>query len=161
DFTKLSAGRLVLGQQPENVQQLVDDALAIIEPLAKAKQLRIERELSAGALSVQCDRERIQQVLANILANAVKVTNSGGSVRLLAEREGSCVRFAIADTGPGIAEEELAHVFERYWQARRTASRGTGLGLAIARGIVNAHGGRIWAESRLGEGSTFLFTLPI
>jgi len=99
-------------------------------------------------------------VLANLGGNAVKFTPAGGKVVLRAECQGDGVRVSCADTGPGIAAEDLPHVFDRFWQARSTRRAGAGLGLAIARGIVEAHGGDIAAESTLGQGSTFSFTLP-
>jgi signal transduction histidine kinase len=99
------------------------------------------------------------QVLANLGGNAVKFTPAGGAVELRAEREADAVRVSCTDTGPGIAAEDLPHVFDRFWQARSTRRAGAGLGLAIAKGIVEAHGGEITAESTPGEGSTFSFTL--
>jgi signal transduction histidine kinase len=103
----------------------------------------------------------VHQVLSNLVGNAIKFTPAGGrvtlSAELAAERE---VRFAVADTGAGIPPEQLPHVFGQFWQGRRTDRRGIGLGLAIAKGIVEAHGGRIWVESQVGVGSNFYFTLP-
>jgi CheY-like chemotaxis protein len=99
-------------------------------------------------------------VFGNLIGNAVKFSPPAGVVTVRAEARGDEVRFAIADQGPGIAAEELPHIFERFWQARRTAHLGTGLGLSIAEGIVAAHGGRIWAESTPGAGTTMFFTLP-
>jgi len=110
---------------------------------------------------VLCDRDRVMRVLGNLLSNAAKFTSEGGNVTVtLAREEGFC-KVSIADTGAGIDADALPHVFERFWQADSAARRGTGLGLAIAKGIVEAHGGRIWAESELGRGSTFHFTLPL
>jgi signal transduction histidine kinase len=99
-------------------------------------------------------------VLANLLANAIKFTPAGGTVLLRVEPVGQDVRFSVVDTGSGIPGHQLEAVFERFWQARSEDRRGLGLGLYISRGIVEAHGGRIWAESQPGEGSTFSFTLP-
>ena len=105
--------------------------------------------------------ERILQVMANLVSNAIKVTPAGGSITLSAEAREQHVLFTVSDTGPGIAEQDLRHLFERYWRSEETHYRGTGLGLAIARGIVDAHEGRISVESRLGHGSAFFFTIPI
>jgi signal transduction histidine kinase len=109
---------------------------------------------------VSADRERTLQVLSNLLGNAIKFTPEGGSIALRAEPADEFVQFSVSDTGPGIRAEDLAHIFERYWQATRTAALGTGLGLAIVKGIVEAHGGTIRVETRAGVGSTFHFTLP-
>uniref|UniRef100_UPI00398A23EB sensor histidine kinase n=1 Tax=Mycetocola sp. TaxID=1871042 RepID=UPI00398A23EB len=99
--------------------------------------------------------------LSNLVGNALKFTPAGGSVRVGAGAEGESVRFWVSDTGKGIDPEHLPHLFERFWQARRGDRQGLGLGLSIAKAIVDAHGGRIWAESTPGTGSTFFFTLPI
>jgi signal transduction histidine kinase len=107
---------------------------------------------------VPLDRERVQQVLSNVVGNALQFTARGGSVTVRTTLEPDHARVEVRDDGPGIAPEDLPHVFDRFWKSG--SRRGTGLGLAIARGIVEAHGGRIWVESRLGEGSTFVFTLP-
>jgi signal transduction histidine kinase len=109
---------------------------------------------------VWADRDRVFQVILNLLGNAIKFTPEGGTIVLSAERRDADVLFTVTDTGPGISAEDLAHIFDRYW--RKPASRigGSGLGLSIAKGIVEAHGGRIWAESVPGAGSRFYFVLP-
>ncbi|MBD0320237.1 MAG: ATP-binding protein [Gemmatimonadetes bacterium] len=107
-----------------------------------------------------CLPSRVLRVLSNLLGNTVKFTPPGGSSTVSAAPTGDAVLFSVADTGAGIAAKHLPHLFDRYWQARRGEKEGLGLGLSIARGIVEAHGGRIWAESTPGEGATFHFTLP-
>jgi signal transduction histidine kinase len=107
------------------------------------------------------DPDRLHQVFTNLLGNAIKFTPRGGVVTVGAWLEPEQVVFWVADSGPGIPEEHLPHLFDRFWQARSTDRRGAGLGLAIAKGIVEAHGGRIWARSVLGEGSTFTFCIPL
>jgi signal transduction histidine kinase len=110
---------------------------------------------------VSVDAGRILQLLSNLVANAVKFTQAGGTVTVSAASVGDDVVLSVTDTGPGISEEHLSHVFERYWHARRTTgARGSGLGLAIAKGIADAHGGRLSVESAVGRGSTFSVTLP-
>ena len=109
---------------------------------------------------VYCDRDRILQVLSNLVGNATKATAEGGHITLRVEARGHELLFAVSDDGPGISEEDVKHLFERYWRSGEAEYKGTGLGLAIARGIVSAHGGRIWVESELGHGATFLFTVP-
>ena len=107
------------------------------------------------------DRERLRQVLSNLVGNAIKFTPSAGSVRIDTRIEDGYVRFAVTDTGPGIARADQARIFERYWRgAEPKPQSGTGLGLYIAKGIVDAHGGRLWVESAEGRGSTFAFTIP-
>jgi PAS domain S-box-containing protein len=161
DFASIETGRLSVERTRQAAAQLVDDVVDELRAEAAAKSLQLERELPAGdPLEVDCDRDRIEQVLANLVGNALKFTAAGGKIVVRAELLGAEIRISIADTGSGIAPDDLPHVFDRYWQARATARMGSGLGLAIAKGIVVAHGGRIWAESRLGSGSTFYFTLP-
>jgi signal transduction histidine kinase len=111
-------------------------------------------------LHALCDQQRIHQVLENLLSNAMKFTPPSGTVEIGACRKEREFLISVTDSGVGIKPESLPHLFDRYWQASAGDQRGLGLGLAIARGIVEAHGGRIWAESKVGLGSTFFFTLP-
>jgi signal transduction histidine kinase len=161
DAARLDAGQpLAVEPRPEPVGELIGEALALIEPQASRAELRLESHLPPGLLA-QCDRERVLQVLANLLGNAVKFTPSGGTVTVEATSEDGEVRVAVRDTGPGIPEDERPRLFQRHWQSRETAARGSGLGLYIAKGLVEAHGGRLWVESTVGAGSTFTFTLPL
>jgi signal transduction histidine kinase len=98
--------------------------------------------------------------LSNLIGNALSFTARGGHVSLVAEATASVIHFTVADDGSGIAAEQIPHIFDRYWQAHRAGAKGIGLGLSIAKGIIEAHGGRIWVESQLGVGTTFHFTLP-
>jgi PAS domain S-box-containing protein len=161
DLKRIDSGRLAVEPRPAAPGALVADAVEMLRPLAAAGSLALDADVAAGAPEVLADGARVQQVLSNLVGNAIKFTPAGGRVVLraepLADRE---VRFAVADTGPGIPPEQLPHVFGQYWQARRSDRRGIGLGLAIAKGIVEAHGGRIWVESQVGVGSNFYFTLP-
>ncbi|MFP2928942.1 sensor histidine kinase, partial [Pyxidicoccus sp. 3LG] len=160
DWGRLEAGGLPLEWGEHAVSALVGEALESIRPLAEAKGLHLYAEPPAHNARVRCDRVRVLQVLGNLLGNAVKFTPTGGHLRVGATARGGEVSLHVRDTGAGIDPEALPHIFDRYWQARDAASRGTGLGLAIAKGLVEAHGGSIHAESTLGEGSTFTFTLP-
>src|SRR5262249_52781982 len=110
---------------------------------------------------IAADIDRLGRVVANLLTNAIKFTPQEGTIRVSAHRQDHNVLVSVADTGPGIPPEYLQNIFDRYWQVPGTMYTGTGLGLSIARGIVEAHRGRIWAESQLGKGSCFFFTLPV
>ena len=129
-------------------------------PRADAKMVRFSCDVADDLPPACLDRLRILQVLANLISNAIKFTPEGGEVIVRVEAAGSDIRFVVSDTGVGIDEKDAGRVFDRYWQATRTARLGTGLGLPIAKGIVEAHGGRIWFESKPGIGTTFSFTLP-
>jgi signal transduction histidine kinase len=140
---------------------LVAEAIEFVRPLADEKHIALSAELAAPDARVVCDRGRIVQVFANLLGNAIKFTSDGGAVSVRVAEDDRAIRFAVSDTGRGISEEELPHVFDRYWQGGgRLTGGGVGLGLAIAKGIVEAHHGTIRVESTRGKGSTFAFDLP-
>ena len=129
------------------------------QPLADAKHISLVVHLN-DLPKMDADPHRISQVFSNLLGNAIKFTSSGGTVTLCAGVRDGMLSVTIADTGRGIAPEDLAHIFERFWRPKASEGGGTGLGLYIARGIVEAHGGRLWAESS-PPGATFFFTLPL
>lgn len=160
DWGRLEEGRLPLELGVEDCAALMREAVDSIRPLAEANRLHVTLDLPEGLPPVRCDRVRVLQVLGNLLGNAVKFTGAGGHITVGAREHGSEVRFHVRDTGQGIPPEQLPYIFDRYWQAKDAASRGTGLGLAIAKGLMEAHGGRIWVESTPGQGSTFFFCLP-
>jgi PAS domain S-box-containing protein len=159
DVRRIDGGQLALDTKPESVSTVVNEAVEMLRPLAAANSLALTGELASELPRVLVDAPRILQVMSNLVGNAVKFTPPGGSITLRARPAEREVRFTVADTGPGIAAEQLPHLFGRYWQGDRKDRRGIGLGLAIAKGIVEAHGGRIWVESTIGEGSDFHFTL--
>jgi signal transduction histidine kinase len=161
DVARIQAGGLAVDPVAVEVRSLVTEAMEAATPLANAAQLKVSCDLIDGLPAVASDRERILQVFANLIGNAIKFTPKGGEIRILTCLEHDEVRFTVADTGPGIPPEHLDHVFDRYWQAKSTAKLGAGLGLSIAKGIVEAHGGRIWVESPPGSGAQFNFTLPL
>jgi sigma-B regulation protein RsbU (phosphoserine phosphatase) len=161
DVAAIEAGRLSFEPHETALAEVVDDVLGTVAGMAGEKALAVESSVSAELPAVWADRERLHQVLSNLVGNAVKFTPAGGRIRVRAVREGDEVRVAVEDTGPGIPAEHLEHVFDRFWQARSTRRAGAGLGLAIARGVVEAHGGRITAASEVGRGTTFEFTLPV
>jgi signal transduction histidine kinase len=158
----LQAGHaLSLERKAQDVAGILRDACESFRAPAENKLIAVECPIPTDAPQVFADRDRVLQVLSNLLSNAVKFTPEGGTIALRAERQADAVHFCVSDTGPGIRTEDVAHIFERFYQATATATMGTGLGLPIAKGIVEAHGGRIWADSKPGIGATFHFTLPI
>jgi len=158
DVGRIDAGRLRVVRADCDARTLAEHALSSVQPLADRKGIAIDARLPVPGSTVRCDRRRIMQVFANLLGNAVKFTDEG-VVRLEVRVDAGEVCFSITDTGAGISPDHLPHLFERYWQASDGERSGAGLGLYIARGIVEAHGGRIWAESAPGKGTTISFTL--
>ncbi|XXY45366.1 GAF domain-containing sensor histidine kinase [Sorangium sp. So ce269] len=161
DLAKLDGGHIRIQPVPHDVAGLLSDAIELLREEAAEKSLRLEQGVEVGVERALCDRERVLQVIANLVGNAIKFTPAGGEVAIRAEPWGREVLLSVRDTGPGIPEDQRARIFERYWQAKETAHKGTGLGLSIAKALVEVHGGRIWVESKVGEGSTFFFTLPM
>jgi signal transduction histidine kinase len=145
---------------PEDVISIVEEQLQACEPLAGTKSIQLSRDVPGELPLVQGDRVRVAQVLVNLIGNAIKFAPENGHVNVVVRPRAADVCFMIADDGPGISTEEQRHLFDRYWKGRPSGRHGTGLGLYIAKGIVEAHGGRIWVESDVGRGSTFCFTLP-
>jgi signal transduction histidine kinase len=160
DVTSLTAGKLAVALAPTDGRALLSEALETFRVLAAEKRISLEAKAMDKPQPVLGDHGRILQVLANLLGNAVKFTPEGGRISVGAERLGNDVRFSVSDSGPGIPENLLRTVFERYRQAGEDDRRGLGLGLYIAKGIVEAHAGKIWVECPIGEGSTFHFTIP-
>lgn len=160
DVASIEAGKLTVEPRPEDAIRLVRETVEAFQPAASAKGLSLDSDVARDSLLARFDHERILQVLANLLSNALKFTPEGGRVSIRVEPVGEEVRFSVVDTGMGIAEDKLERIFERFWQVHEGDKRGLGLGLYISRCIVEAHGGRIWAESQPGAGSTFFFTLP-
>ena len=160
DVASIEAGRLFVEPHEEAVRPLIHEALEAGRPQVLEKSLRLEERLPQHSPDVVCDRERVLQVLGNLIDNAIKFTPEGGSVTVSADPVGDEVMFAVRDSGVGVPAKQLPHVFDRFWLATPKARLGSGLGLTIAKGVVEALGGRIWAESRAGEGTTFFFTLP-
>jgi signal transduction histidine kinase len=161
DVSAIEAGQLPVTRSPLAVDMLVTDALELLYPLAGAKRIELATELAPALPLVAADRERMLQVFSNLVGNAVKFTSLGGRIEIRANLRSAMVEFAVHDNGPGIASADLPHIFDRFWRAKNTGRSGAGLGLAIAKGIVEAHGGSIRAESEPGRGSAFMFTLPV
>lgn len=160
DLTEIEAGGFTVHPSRCDATELVLDAVALLAPVAEERGVTLER-VAAPEMWIKGDRERLRQVLSNLVGNAIKFTPSAGSVRIDTRFENGYVRFAVTDTGPGISRADQARIFDRYWRgAEPKRQAGTGLGLYIAKGIVDAHGGRLWVESTEGHGSTFAFTIP-
>ncbi len=161
DLSKMEAGMMRYSFFPEDITPLIYKAINGIEPLAEAKNIRIETRIPEALPIVKIDSERILQVLRNLLGNAVKFTNNGGTITVCAVGVRHGVKLSINDTGVGIAEQDLKHIFDKFHQASTGDENniGTGLGLSIVKHIIDAHGGTVWAESTVGIGSTFTFVL--
>lgn len=164
DLSLAEAGALSLHRRPVHLREVVDPLLANLQPVAASREIALSGEVPADLPPVDADPDRLRQVLVNLLNNALRYTPAGGRVSVRAWLADGEVRVQVADTGPGIAPEDLPYIFERFYRADRARTRtgagGTGLGLAIARSLVRLHGGRIWAESEPGAGSRFNLALP-
>jgi signal transduction histidine kinase len=159
--SRLDSGNLRLQTESIDPAILVRDSLRTLMPLAAEKMVELRNEIRDEMPLVRADIDRIQQVLSKLVGNALKFTGEGGVITVTAVAQEDEVRISVVDTGRGIASDQLQHVFERYWQSSRTDKHGAGLGLPIAKGIIEAHGGRIWIESELDVGTSALFTLPL
>jgi len=162
DVASIEVGRLSVERRTVQVPTVLERAVGLFVRDAAERGVTLRLDAVPALPPVAGDEERLVQVLANLLGNALRFTERGGAVQVAAIHEGSEVQISVRDSGAGIPPTELPRIFERYWTVRRNAPKGgTGLGLAIARGIVEAHGGRLWAESVPGAGSTFRFTVPV
>jgi two-component system phosphate regulon sensor histidine kinase PhoR len=181
DLSRIEAGRLSIERLPLDIRQVVENSLNKIRPLLLDKKINTELTMAPHLPRVLADGLRIDQVLTNLMDNAIKFTPDGGRIRITVDvsnnnqgeggkaargphgNEGF-VRVMVGDNGEGIGEEEQRYIFEKFYQARTVKgknTRGTGLGLSISKGIVEAHGGDIWFTSVRGEGTSFYFTLPV
>lgn len=161
DTASIESGTLSVQREPLAAGPVVREVLETMQPRAAIKSLRLTSALAHDLPPVIADAGRLEQVLGNLVGNAIKFTEEGGAVTVRAEPAGSFVRFSVTDTGAGIPEADIPHLFDRFWKAGSTARQGTGLGLAIVKGIVEAHGGHVWVDSVVGVGSSFSFTLPL
>jgi signal transduction histidine kinase len=160
DTVQLESGRLSLALDNVDLVALFNQLEETFRPLAARRGIELTANPPTDGATVRADEFRLSQVMGNLLGNAIKFTPEGGMVTFSARRDGSEVIFEVTDTGPGIPAEQVSHLFEQFWQARKSDKRGVGLGLTIAKGIVDAHGGRIWVNSTPGAGTTFLFSIP-
>ena len=158
------AGALPLYPQPHDTNDILAAAEAAFRPRAESAGITIEAHPSASPLTLLVDRNRVDQVIHNLVENAIRHTPPDGRVTLSAARASGMARITVADSGPGIPPEFLPRLFDRFYRAdpsRARATGGVGLGLSIAKQLVEAHGGRLWAESTPGAGSRFIFELPL
>jgi two-component system, sensor histidine kinase and response regulator len=160
DMATLRSGRLSISPQHCDVDGLLREAVAAQEPAAVARSMQLSAGTAPGTSAVFCDRQRMLQVFSNLVGNAIKFCPAGARIQVFAEADAGGVRFHVEDTGPGISSEDLPHLFDPYWSAERDRHNGNGLGLYITKGIVEAHGGRIWAENRESGGAAMRFVLP-
>lgn len=160
DTASLQVGRLAIDKRPEDLASLVAEVADGYEQIAHDKSVTLRRECHLAGVVLACDRGRMMQALGNLLGNAVKFSRPGDTVSLSCFATADAVQLAVRDTGPGIAPQDLPHIFLPYWSGKRHAIEGTGLGLYICKGIVEAHDGRLEVESTLGVGTTFTVTLP-
>jgi signal transduction histidine kinase len=161
DLARVQSGTLAIEQTVQDAGELLRDSVALHEPIAASKGIKLVVASTLHHVALYCDRERIEQVFGNLLGNAIKFCRAGDTISVRATRVGNQVHYTFEDTGPGIPPEELPHVFELYWSGRKQPQTGLGLGLHISKGIVEAHGGDLSVVSTIGRGSTFTVRLPI
>jgi signal transduction histidine kinase len=161
DFSKIRSGTFSIELRDAALEDIMAAAIESSKSLAEAKRQAIELNLQSGLPRVAADPNRIAQLMSNLLGNAIKFSPEGGKIIVSARRQGIEAVVSVTDQGPGIPPELLPKVFDRFWQAKESQSMGSGLGLSIAKGIIEAHHGKIWAESKLGKQTSFFFTLPL
>jgi two-component system sensor histidine kinase GlrK len=164
DLSKMEAGMMPEDFKRMNIVPLIHQAIFEIEPIVEGKNIKVTRKIAGTLPEVNINRERILQATRNLLGNAVKFSPQGGKIEIKAYSSDHEVIVSVADTGPGIPKEKLLSIFDKFHQVPMRGQkkiRGTGLGLCIAKNIINAHGGKIWAETKIHQGSIFTFTLPV
>ena len=161
DAVRLAAGHPFLNLGPCDIAEVIAETIDSFQARAAEQGIALVLSPEPPSVIVQADRERLLQMMDNLVGNALKFTPRSGRVSIGACVDGGELRVSVADTGPGIPEEERERLFDRFWQARDADRRGLGLGLHIAKAIAEAHGGRLWVESTVGSGSTFYFAMPL
>ena len=161
DAARMQSGAFSLNPEKHDVAALVVEAIEMQRAMAAKKNIRIDAQIGDGLPPINVDDHRMLQLFGNLIGNAVKFVPTGSTVTVRAARAGEEVLFSVTDTGPGIPGEQISHLFEPFWQASPRHRVGTGLGLTISKGIVEAHGGRMWVESDPGAQTTFYFTIPL
>lgn len=161
NMSQVEAGRIQLKLEAIEPSEIIDNAISTVSAAANDGQLKIERSVEPDLPLVYMDAEKTTWVLNNLLTNAIKHSQAGGLIETIVKREGDHVTFSIKDSGPGIAKEYQARLFERYFKVPGSKSKGTGLGLAISKEFIESQNGKIWVESEIGQGAVFSFSLPL
>jgi two-component system phosphate regulon sensor histidine kinase PhoR len=162
ELSRIETGRAELKLEPVDINALVEDVIRQFMPQMERQNISFQKEFTADLPLINADRERIRQVIGNLIHNAIKFNHSGGDIKARTRAINNSVTVEISDTGIGIARNDLPRIFERFYKADKSrAAQGTGMGLAIAKHVVEAHGGEIWVQSEEGKGSTFGFRLSI
>jgi len=162
EFSRIETGKAELSLEPVNLNLLIEEVIIQLNHQVERQQLSVDKKFAADLRSVQADKERVRQVVVNLIHNAIKFTSPGGKITVATQTHGGSVTVDISDTGIGIAKNDLPHIFERFYKVDRARSGGgTGMGLAIAKHVVEAHGGKIRVQSEEGKGSTFSFSLSL
>jgi len=161
DVTRIESDRLAIERAPVAVDSLMDEVASTLRPDVEIHGQTLDCVVAPGLPPVYADRDWLLQVFSNLVGNAVKFAAPGARIIVAAAADQGAVRFSVSDTGSGIAPENVPHLFDRFWQATRTDRRGIGLGLSIVKALVEAHGGHVDVETRLGDGTTFSFSVPV
>jgi len=164
DVSKMNAGRFEIKKISNNLPSLIKETASYIEPLLRVKSINLNIEVNGDIPTFNFDAERIRQVLNNLLSNAIKFTPKDGDITVVAKRRGDIAEVQVKDTGGGIPDDEKPKIFHKFVQVHNNTmmkEKGTGLGLVISKGIVEAHGGKIWVEDNKPKGALFVFTLPV
>jgi signal transduction histidine kinase len=160
DLAAIQAGKLSVQLRPGDARSPIEESVASFRSVGAERSIEFDGDMGPDPLPARFDSGRIVQVLDNLIHNALKFTPNGGRISVDGRRMGDVVEIRVRDTGPGVKAEEIAVIFDRFRQVEKRGRRALGLGLYISRSIIESHGGRIWAESVPGEGTTLLFTLP-
>ena len=160
DLAKPEGTDVLLNKQPLNICDLISEVIEMLQPQADLNNISIQNLVGNECSRITCDSGRIKQVISNLIGNAIKFSPKNGEIKITSALKEQKIIFKIEDNGLGIAPENLPLIFDRFWQYKSTSNQGSGLGLAISKWIVEAHEGKIWAESTLGKGSSIYFELP-
>jgi signal transduction histidine kinase/uncharacterized protein YpmB len=163
DISRIESGRVIMKQRPCNLTEIINTVLELLSVQLKEKQIKTDIHIPQATLNILADQEQIQRVFINLIGNAIKFTPKGGNITILAHPQDNLVRIEVKDTGCGIPADSLDKIFDEFYRVDSTINqrvKGTGLGLSLVKNIIEAHGGKIWARSKQGQGTTFSFTLP-